>query len=408
MDMCITNHIGLMNFFQDWALQDIVDFYYAERDFLGTEYCRMIDHHHSKEKGIFILKNIILEYPKAFNVFIKKCCLETPAELALLINTESLLHEEKEKAATDFSIYLLGDKCDRNLKIISEALSKGFLFEWIACHIENKEEFINKLKMIEDHQMFGYKNLEYDFEEWQRVFRKKQLTRQEIIKNYQFREYCDCYLYRRIYLGFSLEVIFYALNVCTSLPLSNRKEYFDDAINYYSIGNDVQKCYEYQCNTYHRRDWDKELRFSASICASSEIEVIRHFFNSIPDTYYLKRKKDKFVESFINYISVHDDFKKLILYKTRGSKANKYNLDTSLLNVVGVLMSLGELDTCSTEISRKICEGNKEEANQKKVNNMAHRIYDGKTFGEKENYKDGKKLYDHIGKILSQMQVVKG
>lgn len=235
-----------MDFFQDWGVQYICDYYEAERDLLGQNYCHMIDHHYSKEKGAKILKKIILEYPDAFRSLIKENKLSVPEQLMPFLNADVNLSEDYAW----ISSYLLSDDCDENLKTICEALSKGFLLEWILFYLptKQKEEFIN---LIEKEGKSG------KYREWNSNLVGCKLTRLEIIDKYSFRTHLIFYFYKRVYLGYSLEILFHAINVNYDLRLTNSSEFISGAIGTHGIENDVKNFYSYLCFKQHS-NWKEE------------------------------------------------------------------------------------------------------------------------------------------------------
>lgn len=248
MAKLIENRIGLMNFFQEWGVQHICNYYEAEKDLLGQEYCRMIDCHYSKEKGADILKKLIEEYPDAFRTLIKESQLSASEQLMPFLNADVNLSEDY---ACEISSYLLSDDCDENLKTICEALSKGFLLEWILFYLpmRQKEELIN---LIKEEKASSAK-----YREWNSNLIGCKLTRLEIIDKYSFYTHFIFYVYRRICLGYSLEIIFHAINVSQDLRLANSSEFISGAIGTHGIENDVQNFYSYLCFKQHS-NWKEE------------------------------------------------------------------------------------------------------------------------------------------------------
>lgn len=268
---CIKNHIGLMNFFQHWGVQYICDYYEAERDLVGSRYCQNIDDLYDKEFGIYILKQIIKDNPGAFKGLIKKCYPKVSKELLPLFGSNNISDEEY----SDIARYLLSDDCAENLRVICDALSKGFLLEWVFFHkygdeqaavlekCEEAEEEEKKKKFIE---LLVEKKEELDksekgFKEWKNEFTGSDSTRQDIIKKFSYEKNLFFYLYRRIYKGYSLEIMFHAFNNIESLKFPRNEEFLHQLIDSHGIGEDVQNFYAFQCSPKQHRNWDTDIVF---------------------------------------------------------------------------------------------------------------------------------------------------
>lgn len=392
MDTLITNHKDMMSFFQEWELQMICDFYKAERDELGKEYCRNNDERFDYTKGHKILKDTILEYPKAFANLMSKCSWNTSKEHLQLENIDNMSAQQKIDFADNLAGHLLSHYCDENLKTISKAIAEGFLLEWIAFHIPEKKNFIEHLtKLLQYHK----DDPKFDFDQWLYDFFNPNNTRQEIISRCDnFRNYVNCYFYHRIYLGNCLDVIFRALNVSHHLALADRDDYLFGAIKKHGIGSDVQKFYDFRC--IKRKYYNKKIRFTEDIgeVSVSQVSVLEvsvrldEIFESI-DAQDLTIKKTDLLSDLKKLLEEKSDFFDAIITtkERRGRNSNEETYEISIRKIIGMFVYLFSNNVDYVKFARCILNSMKDktENSMEDIQKATKRI--------SKNLEAGNKLY---------------
>lgn len=237
----ITHPENLMVFFSEWPLQMIYDFYEAECDLLGEEYCDVIESTYIHKDGIDVIRHYLQEYKDAFRFLLKECRCEN------LPNT---------KDEAEIAEWLLSEEQPEYFHKTIMALSKGFIFEWIVYHHTalKKEQFVELLCQVAN-------SSEYDYDEWEYQFTRGRLTRIEMVKEFGFSENAVCYFYRRIIQGDCFRVLFHALNSNGRLNLAKHAEFITKGLRRHNLSYEVQIIYDNLCKEYPSYNWNKGITF---------------------------------------------------------------------------------------------------------------------------------------------------
>lgn len=240
MALTIELKAKLMGIFQNWSIQFICDYYEAERDLLGDYYINEVDASYNKETGQKLLEWYIQEYPEAFLNLID--CIK--GKTADMPNPQD---------ASDFAKWLMAEDRPENIRLIANALSKGFLCEWIVYHHRDKIEFVSLLKEI------YLKDLHKEYDDWEFIYERKTKTRLEMAQEFEFRTDSLCYLYYKICRDNNLLTIFHAMNTPT-LRLGNDFKVIKEDFAKAGISQEVQHLYSTYCK-FEYPNWDKSVLF---------------------------------------------------------------------------------------------------------------------------------------------------
>lgn len=325
MEFSIELQSRIMSFFQEWSLQLICDYYEAEKDLLGSQYCKETEETFDLDEAKANLKSYVQTYPQAF--------------VALLKETTEPHSEMPDPASQidDFILWVTSDQRRENTRMLVDALLHGFLLEWIVYHYDKKEDFLQVLN-----GPFPGKN---DYDEWEYEYQRLKMTRDSLAREYGITRHASFYLFRRIALLNSLNVIFHAFHNPQKLRLANHIDFIKKSMTRFRISEGVEQFYLSQCK---RKGWQKRLSFVAEVDFEQRFtEII-----SLVAPQSFKFDRDNLTQKIISTYNEMAEFRTLIHSPRKNARMPV--MDISIFNIIGILLDFNGNAVNVKELSEEL------------------------------------------------------